>query len=68
MYECVGVRAAVGPRSKFLPGGQTTDAGLKHLKELKDLRWLLLDGRNITDAGLKELKQALPEAKITIGP
>jgi internalin A len=22
MYECVGVRAAVGPRGRFLPGGQ----------------------------------------------
>ena len=33
-----------------------TDAGLKELKDLKQLTTLDLDGTKVTDAGLKELK------------
>ena len=34
-----------------------TDAGLKHLKELKNLTSLNLSGIDLTDAGLKDLKE-----------
>ena len=43
---------------------QITDAGLKDLKELKDLQFLCLAGTKISDAGLKDLKQALPKTFI----
>ena len=33
-----------------------TDAGLKELKEFKNLEYLFLSGTGVTDAGLKELK------------
>ncbi|HKB38219.1 MAG TPA: hypothetical protein VKD72_17355, partial [Gemmataceae bacterium] len=36
---------------------KVTDAGLKELKELKNLRTLNLGGTGITDAGLKKLKE-----------
>jgi hypothetical protein len=42
-----------------------TDAGLKELKELKQLTTLDLEGTQVTDAGLKELKEALPKCKIS---
>ncbi len=35
-----------------------TDAGLKELKELKQLTSLNLNGTQVTDAGLKELKES----------
>jgi hypothetical protein len=34
-----------------------TDAGLKELKDFKNLEFLFLDGAGVTDAGLKEVKQ-----------
>jgi hypothetical protein len=40
-----------------LNGTKVTDAGLKHLKELKELRSLDLSGTQVRDAGLKELKE-----------
>jgi internalin A len=36
---------------------ETTDADLKTLKELKQLKTLLITGPQVTDAGLKELKE-----------
>jgi serine/threonine protein kinase len=33
------------------------DAGLKGIKELKNLRWLNLQSTKVTDAGLKEIKE-----------
>jgi hypothetical protein len=42
-----------------------TDAGLKELKELKQLSRLELSGTKVTDAGIKELKRALPKCEIT---
>src|SRR5947209_6639917 len=39
-----------------LAGTQVTDAGLKELKDLKQLTTLSLWGTKVTDAGLKELK------------
>ena len=41
-----------------------TDAGLKDLKELKDLQTLDLGHTSITDAGRKDLKRALPRTTI----
>ena len=38
-------------------GPQVTGAGLKELKELKQLTGLTLIGAKVTDAGLKELKE-----------
>ncbi len=35
---------------------QVTDAGLVHLRDLPNLRWLLLDSTQITDAGLVHLR------------
>jgi internalin A len=46
-------------------GTQVTDAGLKELKELKQLTELHLQRTKLTDAGVKELKEALPKCKIT---
>ena len=41
-----------------------TDAGLKELKDLKQLTTLSLGGPKVTDAGVKELQAALPKCKI----
>src|SRR4051794_41001541 len=50
-----------------LRGSQVTDAGLKELKELKQLQWLALDGcRELTDAGLKELKELKQLTKLDL--
>ncbi|MCX5653361.1 MAG: hypothetical protein NTY65_01745 [Planctomycetota bacterium] len=51
----------------YLGGTPITDAGVKDLKELKDLQRLNLTGTKITDAGLKDLRQALPTTDIS-GP
>src|SRR5438477_11668371 len=40
-----------------LTGTKVTDAGLKELKDLKQLTSLILAKTKVTDAGLKELKQ-----------
>jgi len=40
-----------------------TDAGLKDLKDLKNLTSLDLRDAKVTDAGLKELKEALPKCR-----
>ena len=42
----------------------TADAGLKELKDLKQLTTLHLGGARVTDAGVKELQAALPHCKI----
>jgi hypothetical protein len=43
---------------------QVTDAGLKELKELKNLRSLDLFNTRVTDAGAAVLQNALPKLKI----
>ncbi|MEI4883989.1 hypothetical protein, partial [Klebsiella pneumoniae] len=40
-----------------LLGTPVTSAGLKELKDLKNLQMLTLSGTQVTDAGLKELKE-----------
>jgi internalin A len=41
-----------------------TDAGLKDLKELKNLTTLYLINTKVTDAGVAELQKTLPKCKI----
>jgi hypothetical protein len=41
-----------------------TDAGLKHLTALKNLRMLTLPFRTVTEDGKNELAKALPKCKI----
>src|SRR5262245_42645778 len=43
-----------------LAGAGVTDADLNELKELKRLRYLILNGGPVTDAGMRQLKD-LPE-------
>jgi hypothetical protein len=45
-----------------------TDAGLKSLKGLTNLRSLSLQGTRVTAAGAKELQQALRKCKIEWEP
>ncbi len=40
----------------YLSHSKVTDAGLRHLRELTNLRGLILDGTQVTDAGLVHLK------------
>ena len=47
-----------------LVGTGVTDAGLDHLKELKNLQMVFVFGTKVTDEGVKKLKEALPKAKI----
>jgi hypothetical protein len=42
---------------------KVTDAGLKELKEFKNLQWLGIRGTHVTFRGLKELQSALPKLK-----
>ena len=48
----------------YLSNTKVSDAGLEHLKEMKELRYLGLTGTNVTDKGVKELQAALPDCKI----
>jgi hypothetical protein len=48
----------------FLNRTGVTDAGLKDLTALKELRSLNLFETKVTDAGVKELQKALPKCKI----
>jgi hypothetical protein len=43
---------------------QITDAGLVHLKKLKQLETLTLTGARVTDAGVADLQAALPRVRI----
>ena len=40
----------------WFEGNKVTDAGLVHLKDLRQLRMLVLDSTNVTDAGLANLE------------
>jgi hypothetical protein len=51
-------------RSLDLFNTRVTDAGLKELKELKNLRSLDLSDTRVTDAGAAVLQNALPKLKI----
>ena len=48
-----------------LGGAQVTDAGLKGLKDLKQLTSLNLEGTKVTADGVADLQKALPGCKIT---
>ena len=48
----------------YLSGTKISDAGLEHLKGLKNLKVLRLDRTKVTDAGVAELKKALPGCRI----
>ena len=48
-----------------LAGTQVTDADLKGLKDLKQLRHLDLSNTQVTDAGVQELEEALPNCEIS---
>jgi hypothetical protein len=37
-----------------------------HLKELTNLKGLILDGTQITDSGVAELQKALPKCRIEL--
>ena len=41
-----------------------TDAGLKQLAGLKELKLLFLQGTKVTDAGVAELQKALPGCNV----
>ena len=43
---------------------QVTDAGLKELKDPKQLTTLFLTDTKVTDAGIADLKKALPNCLI----
>ncbi len=52
------------PFGLYLVGTEVTDAGLKHLAELKQLRGLDLRETKVTAKGKADLKKALPKLKI----
>jgi len=47
-----------------LADAQVTDAGLKHLHGLTQLKVLYFGGTKVTEAGIQELQEALPKANI----
>jgi hypothetical protein len=51
-------------RMLHLSGPAITDAGLKHLKGLKKLRWVFLKDTRVTPEGIADLKRSLPRAEI----
>jgi len=58
-----------GIRALDLRGPRVTDAGLKDVAKLQNLRLLYLSGgRVLTDAGVTELKKALPNCEIRFSP
>ena len=66
-----GVRPSLLPGEKGLEleralrGQPLTDAGLVHLKGLKNLQRLDLSATQVTTAGVEDLQSALPECKIS---
>ena len=46
-----------------LENTKITDAGLKELKELKNLQWLGIRGAHVTFRALRQLQSALPKLK-----
>ena len=48
-----------------LAGTKVTDAGLKELKDLKQLTYLQLGHTGVTDDGVADLQKALPGCKIS---
>jgi hypothetical protein len=54
-------------RMLHISGPAITDAGLKHLKGLKNLRWVFLKDTRVTAKGIADLKRALPCVEISSG-
>jgi hypothetical protein len=47
-----------------LEGTQLSNAGLKQLEQMKQLRYIVVRHTNVTAAGIQRLQQALPKASI----
>lgn len=45
-----------------------TDAGIRHLRKLKNLTWLILDADKISERAAEDLQRALPQCEIWIQP
>ena len=45
-----------------------TDAGIRQLLKLKNLRWLILDADKISEGAVKDLQRALPQCDVWINP
>jgi hypothetical protein len=59
--------AAAGQRIKTLDvtGNPITDVGLEHLRQIKALKFLVLDKTQVTAAGVEALQNALPDLTIS---
>jgi hypothetical protein len=53
-----------GLESLTLGGRRITDQGLTQLRNLHDLKQLIVNQTSVTTAGTTELKKALPQVKI----
>ena len=47
-----------------LSKSEITDKGLAHLKKLRSLEELEIDGTGVSEAGYQELTQSLPDCRI----
>jgi hypothetical protein len=62
--------ASVGQRiaTLELTGNPITDAGLAHLKQMKSLKFVVLDQTQVTPTGVEELRSALPGVNVGFSP
>ena len=45
-------------------GGKITDEGIKHLANIKTLKYVNISGNLVTEIGVNALQQALPDCKV----
>ncbi len=63
--DVVRIAAFTKLRSLDLDGcSEVTDAGLVHVRKLKNLEYLSVKGTQITPEGIEELKRALPDCNV----